>query len=243
MIETMTEPIVEAPPAPMCPCGKPMGYQEASQSWRCLACNPIPMDAPICATQKCKRPLTKLGPPQNCWRCLVCNPIRKTKPTEIPKKKYIDVTITDKMVREIIKEELTAIKISMPAATVAEEMEEKIREIVVDEMANWHIQKPPVTQDEIIAMTETPVINAKPVKDWTWLQKAKSLGIRTHNEGGGGMRKKVDILADMERLGEPPPSEKELLENIEKFDKAENVLATEAKETEESPKGDVNVRP
>ena len=171
---------------------------------------------PICATQKCKRRLTFLGPPQNCWRCLVCNPITKTSKTGKPKRdKYIDVTITDAMVREIIKEEIGSVSAGLN--------EEQIREIVQDELANWHIQKPPATRDEIAEtvsvseglqqydekgkvtssiLTLTPV--TKPVKDWAWLQKAKSLGIRTHNEGTGGMRKKVDILADMERLGELP---------------------------------------
>lgn len=221
MPETMTEPIVEAPSqAPMCPCGKLMGFQENEKSWRCLACNPIPMNTPICATQKCKRPLTKLGPPQNCWRCLVCNPIVEVKPTERRKKEYVDVTMTEKMVREIIKEEFQSVD------------EEKIREIIQDEMADWHIQKPPVTAKEVIALLsdtelaklrkgdeiveatgaggETRVFKVGDgidkvvtIKSETWLQKAKRLGVRTHNEGTGGMRKKVEIVADMERLGEP----------------------------------------
>lgn len=183
MPETMTEPIVEAP------------------------------TVQICATQKCKRPLTFLGPPQNCWRCLVCNPIVKTAPTAKKTNKYIDVKLTEGMVREIIKEEVgSGID------------EEKIREIVQDEMANWHIQKPSVTQAEIAEAvgsvdTEPIVFKVKIPKPETWLQKAKRLGVQTHNEGTGGMRKKVDIMADMEA-------------------KEKNVLA-EAKETKESPKGDV----
>ena len=162
MPETMTEPTVAAP------------------------------QAPICATQKCKRPLTFLGPPQNCWRCLVCNPIRETKPTEKLKKQYIDVTMTEKMVREIIKEELQ----SLNKDTIDEE---KIREIVMDEMANWHIQRPPATRDEI---AETiPPSSAVP-KPETYMQKAKRLGVATHKPEGG-IRKKADVLADIERLGEP----------------------------------------
>lgn len=175
-------------------------------------------NAPICATQKCKRPLTFLGPPQNCWRCLVCNPIREVKPTEKPKKKYVDVTMTEDMVIEIIKEQVGSAKVS------AGLNEEQIREIVQDELANWHIQEPPITRDEVaeavgVGEPESNVhINvqlptdsnypstdepkesfvAPKVKPETWLQKAKRIGVRTHNEGTGGMRKKVEIMADME---------------------------------------------
>ena len=166
MPETMTEPTIETLP-----------------------------QAPICATQKCKRPLTFLGPPQNCWRCLVCNPIRETKPTEKLKKKYIDVTITDKMVREIVKEELQ----SLSKDTIDEE---KIREIVMDEMANWHIQKPPATRDEITEAVgagggQTEVIEPTVITGPTWRQRAKELSVPLNKETGGS-RLKVDVLADIE---------------------------------------------
>ena len=151
--------------------------------------------APICATQKCKRPLTRLGPPQNCWRCLVCNPIAETAPTVKKRQKYIDVTLTEEMVREIIKEEFGSVSTGID--------EEKIREIVQDELANWHIQKPSVTRDEI-AETIAPSSAVEP----TWRQRAKELGVPLHKEpAGSGMRKKEDVLADMERLGEPPIEE------------------------------------
>ena len=184
-------------------------------------------NAPICGTQKCKRPLTFLGPPQNCWRCLVCNPITETRKTETPKRKYIDVTMTEDIVRKIIKEELQSVGKVESMTTITTD-EERVREIVRDELADWHIPKPSVTKAEITTMTETPAINAKPVKPETWLQKAKRLGVQTHNEGTGGMRKKVDIMADMARLGEPSQetetiSAKELLRNIEKVDKDETV--------------------
>ena len=154
--------------------------------------------APICATQKCKRPLTRLGPPQNCWRCLVCNPIAKTAPTVKKRNKYIDVTLTEDMVREIIKEErMTLGEMTTPLG------EDQIREIVQDELANWHIQKPPVTRDEI-AETIAPSSTVEP----TWRQRAKELGVPLHKEpAGSGMRKKEDVLSDMERLGEPPIEE------------------------------------
>ena len=179
--------------------------------------------APICATQKCKKPLTRLGPPQNCWRCLVCNPIAKTAPTVKKKDKYIDVKLTKEMVREIIKEELSSVSTGIN--------EEKIREIVIDEMANWHIQKPPVTRDEIAEATgasepESNVhidVQVPTVKPETWRQRAKELGVPLHKEpAGSGMRKKEDVLADMARLGEP---------------------SQETEETEESPKGDMENPP
>lgn len=152
----------------------------------------VTMDAPTCATQKCQRPLTRLGPPQNCWRCLVCNPIVEVKPTEKPERKYIDVIVTKEMVRDMIKDSGAGID------------EERIREIVVDEMANWHIHQPPVTRDEI---TETiPPSSAAP-KPETYMQAAKRMGVATHKPEGG-IRKKADVLADMERLGEPPQERK-----------------------------------
>ena len=65
---------------------------------------------------------------------------------------------------------------------------ELIREIVPDmireELENWHVQKPPVTKKEI--------------KELTWRQEAKVLGIPLHKTTGGGVRKKVDVLADIE---------------------------------------------
>lgn len=171
--------------------------------------------APICATQKCKRPLTRLGPPQNCWRCLVCNPIAKTAPTMEKRKKYIDVTLTEWMVREIIKEELSSVSASKLAAADGIN-DDKIREIVQDELANWHIQKPPMTRDEIIGTAgvsgsgQTEIIKPTVITGPTWRQRAKELGISLHKEPpGAGMRKKEDVLNDMARLGESPIEEPE----------------------------------
>ena len=218
-------------------------------------------NAPICATQKCKRPLTFLEE-TNCWRCLVCNPIVKTAPTVKKKDKYIDVKLTEDMVVKIIKEQIGSAKVISLS-------EDQIREIVQDELANWHIQRPPVTKNETeqifkdeyanpskreLTEAETKIIDtgtralaekmvekergvaetippssAVP-KEPTWRQRAKELGVPLHKEpAGSGMRKKEDVLADMERLGEPPIEEtetisaKELLGNIEKVDKDETV--------------------
>jgi len=70
MEATLTEPKVEktALSVPECPsCGRQMAFTEVTHSYRCHACNPIPENVPECATQKCKRPLTRLGEPWNCW--------------------------------------------------------------------------------------------------------------------------------------------------------------------------------
>ena len=128
------------------------------------------MTAPICKTVICKRPLTYLEK-SKCWRCLVCNPLTKTAPTIEPKKKYVDVKMT----------------------------EERVREICQDVLENWHIQKPPVTTEELEKLTGTN--NAEvPIKTEpeTWRQKAKRMGVKTHNDYTGGARKKVDVLAEME---------------------------------------------
>jgi len=121
------------------------------------------------------------------------------------RKKYIDVTMTEERVVEIIKEQIGSAKVISLS-------EDQIREIVQDELANWHIQKPPVTRDEIAEATseggtfeELPMSVPKPE---TWRQRAKVLGIPLHKEPtGSGMRKKEDVLADMARLGEPPIEE------------------------------------
>lgn len=216
--DRMSPPTIQA--APTCTCGKLLTFDSEIKSWKCLSCNPVDLNAPICATQKCKRPLTFLGPPQNCWRCLVCNPITETRKTERPERTYIDVTVTEKMVAEIIVGRLlksTKKDGLFKSNELTEIINEHIREIVVDEMANWHIQKPPVTRDEI---AETIPSSSAVPKPETYMQYAKRLGVATHKPEGG-IRKKADVLADIERLGEET-----------------NVLA-EAKETEESPEGDV----
>ena len=204
----------------LCPsCENPMGYTELTHSYRCLVCNPIPMDVPTCATQKCLRPLTRLGEPWNCWICLHCNTHpskvspRQTKEADRP---LLDVQMTEEKVREIAGEGMTA---------------DDIREIVRDTMAEFSAKEEPdpdypPTQAEIRTMTapgvldleSTKNVSAKPMaeavgtgdpesnvridikipKPETWMQKAKRLGIQTHIPDGRGMRKKVDIMADVE---------------------------------------------
>ncbi len=189
MEETMTPTLTGL----LCPsCENPMGYTEITHSYRCLVCNPIPMDVPTCATQKCLRPLTRLGEPWNCWICLHCNTHpSKVSPrqTEEADRPLLDVQMTEEKVRQIAGEGITA---------------EDIREIVRDTMAEFSAKEEedpdyPPTQAEIQTMTAPENINAKPVeKPETWMQKAKRLGVQTHIPDGRGMRKKVDIMADME---------------------------------------------
>ena len=160
----------------------------------------VQTNVPICKTQICKRPLTYLED-SKCWRCLICNPIPKDVPKLKEKKKFLDVAMTEDRVVEIIKEQIGSAK-----AVILNE--ERIREIVQDELMNWHIQKPPVTKSEVSTMTAAEVAdhqNLEPiptemtVKPETWLQTAKRLGVTTH-QASGGMRKKVDIMADIERI-------------------------------------------
>ncbi len=143
-------------------------------------------NAPICKTQICKRPLTFLEGPK-CWRCLVCNPIPKDVPKAKQEKKFLDVKMTDNRVREILGEQIIV-------------SEERIREIVQDELMNWHIQKPPVTKTEIEELSEpegSTTATDISVQPLTWRQQAKELGISLH-QSTGGVRKKVDVLADIE---------------------------------------------
>ena len=77
----------------------------------------------------------------------------------------------------------------------------------VKDMIREALAKPayPPTQAEIQTMTSPETINAKPedvikpLKPETYLQKAKRLGVATHISTGG-MRKKTEIMADIENL-------------------------------------------
>ncbi len=101
---------------------------------------------------------------RGCKVCRLCHPEPVAAPTPPPKPKaFLDVKLTEKRVSELI----------------AEIVPDMIRE----ELENWHVQKPPVTKEE--------------VKKLTWRQEAKSLGVSLHQEKGG-VRKKVDVLADIE---------------------------------------------
>ncbi len=148
-------------------------------------------NAPVCKTQICKRPLTYLEE-QGCWRCLVCNPMPKAAPKPIKEKKFLDVKMTEKQVSIMITKRLVE---------QVEIGEEKIREIVRDELENWHIQKPPITKDEMTKLetagtsqtiNESRMEQAKEPEPPDWRQQAKDLGIELFH------RKKVDVMKDIE---------------------------------------------
>jgi len=192
MIEQQT---LEAPSTGLlCPsCENPMAYTEVTHSYRCHACNPVPENVPECATQKCKLPLTRLGDPWNCWICLKCNKhpeeVNKMKKEEDQRKRtYVDKKLTTEDVSKMIKAEMAGVK-----------------DMIRDALAEGRPDYPP-TQAEIQTMTAPETINAKPE---TYLQKAKRLGVQTHIPDGRGMRKKEDVLADIENLETDSESEEE----------------------------------
>lgn len=175
---------VQVTNAPMCTCNKPMTYVMETQSWKCLSCNPEIASAPICKTVECKRPLTRLGPPWNCWICLHCNthPATRNKQTaeatEEKKRKLVDETMTEKKVTEIVAK--------------------TIKDIVREELANLNIPQPPVTRAEINQLPESQSLIAPE----NWRIRAKRLGVRLTQETGG-VRKKADVLADIEKAESP----------------------------------------
>lgn len=133
---------------------------------------------PICKTVTCKKELTYLKE-SGCWRCLICNPLPKEKPAPPKEKKpFLDVHITEARAREIVR----------------------------DELENWHIQKPSVTKEEVKTYTDMDIpsttINLETagdiveIKELTWRQQAKDLGISLM-QPTGGVRKKADVLADI----------------------------------------------
>ncbi len=163
-----------------CPsCSRAMAFDEANHSFRCHACNPIPVNVPICATQKCKQPLTKLGEPWNCWICLKCNDHpaevnKREKETQQRKRVYVDQKLTTEDVTEMIQKEMASVK-------------DMIRDAVKPDY--------PPTRAEIQTMTDPEIINAKPE---TYLQKAKRLHVATHlSSPKTGMRKKDEIESDI----------------------------------------------
>lgn len=176
MEAVMEKPIQVIVPCPS--CARPMS--SVNDSWQCLACHPTPANIPMCKTQICKRPLTKLGEPWNCWICLKCNkhPEDVNKATAAAAKEkarpLLDVRMTEERVQTLID------------AAVAAALKSK--------------DYPP-TRAEIKTMTDPEIINAKPE---TVMQKAKRIGVRTHNEGTGGRRTTADIMADIEAVEKTP---------------------------------------
>ena len=117
---------------------------------------------------------------RNCKICLTCNPPKQEiAPPPKSKKNFIDVKLTEERVREIFKELLSG---------------DAVREIVRDELENWHIQKPPVTKKTIIGMTE---VGGSTVDELVYIrEQANILAISVKG------RKKEDVLADIRRASE-----------------------------------------
>jgi hypothetical protein len=108
--------------------------------------------------KRCKAELVR-DKERNCWYCPVCHPDPNPKapPVEEPKSKLIDVKFT----------------------------EQQIREIVRDELENWHIHKPPVTRGEIEVAAAQLIANGEVISEIKeasenpndWRRRARELGI------------------------------------------------------------------
>lgn len=144
--------------------------------------------------QLCRRCNGKLAfdDKRKCSYCPACYPPgRQQKVVPVEQKPYLDVKMTDKRVIELINEHVPS--------------------MIRKELENWHIQKPPVTVEEVKEEVKDLVNNLDLGSDTnnvpteskpeTFLEKAKRMGIATHYEVdgvmSGGMRKKVDVMADI----------------------------------------------
>jgi len=111
---------------------------------------------------------------RKCLRCLRCHPDTPSVPALEPEKP------------KILNEKIT---------------EEKVRDIVIMEI-NRRV-KPPLSRDAIrqivseVLASSGATVAAEDVL--TWRQRAKKMGIPLHRESGG-MRKKEEVLADMEKV-------------------------------------------
>jgi hypothetical protein len=79
------------------------------------------------------------------------------------------------------KEKKKYLDVKMTEGQVIEIIKDVVPDMIREELENWHIQRPPVTKKEIK----------------TWRQEAKEMGVPL-NKKTGGMRKKVDVLAEIE---------------------------------------------
>lgn len=117
--------------------------------------------------QKCRRCNGELAHDEkrNCMFCPICYPPNRTQPSPPKEKpKLVDVAMT----------------------------EERVREIVRDELENWHIRKPPVTKTEVEELTISDTFNQKRLDTMSWRLQAKELGIELYH------RTKADVLAEIE---------------------------------------------
>ena len=191
----MNEPMTTN--APICKtvnCKKPLTYLEDSNCWRCLICNPIRKTAPIIEKK----------------RAFLDVKMTEERVAEMIEEAFEKGTITYIAMGNLKRPETAQVVVGT----------ERFGDMVREELENWHIPKPSVTRDEIKDLTEevkgmvnnldlssgseTSSVGTHEfveIKEETWLQKAKRLSVPTHYEVdgvmAGGMRKKVDILADI----------------------------------------------
>ncbi len=121
---------------------------------------------------ECKRCGTELTKDEDrgCFYCGLCHPIQnKSVPMEQLEKNYIDVKPSEKRVEEIIK----IIKNIVP-------------DIIREELENWHMDKPVVDE---------PIIE----DNKNWKADAKELNIEVYDKENKRPRKKVDVIADIEK--------------------------------------------
>ncbi len=196
-METVMEDVKVIVPCPS--CARPMGV--IGDSWQCLACHPIPADIPICATVKCKKPLTKLPEPWNCWICLKCNrhpaEVNKERKEDDERKRvYLDVKVTKddvaKMVADGIAEAMAKLQPAYPPTTGEITQIAESEGVYVDPYGEE-------SAEEISKRVENNLQMQKESKPETYMQKAKRLGVSTHIPTGG-TRKKADIEADIAML-------------------------------------------
>lgn len=128
--------------------------------------------------RRCNGDLTR-DEKRNCLRCLVCYPVQEVQPAA-PKdmSKYVDQG--------------------------TKWTEERIREIVRDELADWQVPKPSVTAKEVVELTspdttESSIVAEVPQK--TWRDKAKEMGVSLYDHEKKCPRKKTDVLEDMKKAG------------------------------------------
>jgi hypothetical protein len=76
--------------------------------------------------------------------------------------------------------------------------EERIRDIIKDELENWHKTTIVTKESGDLKLTDVAIGD-----DVNWRQRAKDLGIKLSQESGGA-RKKVDVLADIAEKTKSP---------------------------------------
>ena len=151
---------------------------------------------PMTHCNHCRSPLSH-DKERNCKVCRTCHPVQEIKTEPLPKDVATNpnlLTFEERVEKILAKHESV--------------VEERIREIVRDELENWHIHEPSVKQDDVDAIwqtetagnTNTATVGRQAMVSEVaaiqlepdWRAQAKELGIPLFQ------RKKVDVLADIE---------------------------------------------